>query len=90
MLAGTRKRTTLPSVHSPDPTATVINVRGSEKAFRSLGDDEDLLCGGCGRVIFEGVSVRSLLGKIVTPGRFIVTCGKCGVHNAVDHEPSHR
>ena len=77
-------QTRLPMVQEPAIDATIIKVFGGGTAFSGTEVDEDLICGGCGMVLFKRLSVGTLTRTIVAPGQFIITCGQCGVHNVAE------
>ena len=79
-----KSQTRLPTVQEHTVDATIIKVFGGGTAFSGTEVDEDLVCGGCGVVLFKRLSVGTLTRTIVTAGQFIITCGQCGVHNVAE------
>ena len=78
-----KRQTKLSTVTDSNPVRDSIISARVTPAFKG-NDQEDGLCGGCGVVLFEGVSVSSLGKNLVpTSGRLIARCGKCGADNLI-------
>jgi hypothetical protein len=74
---------------SPDLADTVMDFstyRGPLPVWRlDLSPGEQLMCGACNSVLFEGASTRDLKGRmeVPCPHRLFVRC-TCGADNLVE------
>jgi hypothetical protein len=82
-----KSQTRLPTLQEHTLDATTMTVCGGGTAFSGRDLEGDLVCGGCGMVLFEDMSLYTLTRTIVTRGPFIITCGRCGVHNVAQAAP---
>ena len=72
-------QTKLPIIKAPDANASILKPT-EHPAFKG-NEQDDLLCGSCDVVLFEGVSAASVKAKYAAPVQLLVKCPECGSHN---------
>lgn len=72
-----RSKQVLSEVQSADPQASIIDAQTQgAPAFKGT-ENVDLLCGKCGTVIGDGVSLATIGGRFKVDSELLVKCGKC-------------
>ena len=85
-MAITKQKTTLTVVKKPHREASILKFQVTP-AFTG-NEDEDLLCGGCGTVLFDGVSAETISRRYAAPVQLLATC-VCGAHNRLPAQVGH-
>ncbi len=82
-----KKQTKLSIVESPHAQASILRFAATP-AIKG-NENEDLLCGGCGAVIGESVSTRTIANKCVAPVQLLIVCQSCNRHNRIPVKVGH-
>lgn len=74
-----RARHALTAVAKPDANASILAFAPGKGIVG--GEPHDLLCGGCGAVVGDGVSPDTVRKRFAAPAQLLLRCGDCGAYN---------
>lgn len=75
-------RQKLDVVDAPHPRASIIAPKKRALPVFTGPDADQLLCGSCGIVLIEGLSLDSCHKTFTTPAQLLIRC-PCGAHNVL-------